>query len=128
MKISEFLTATIATFIVTCGILSPALTHGQQSTERYIPIGKSPGVSDEYSYIGTITSVDTDEHTIEVDSNRGTRTIEIAENTRIWLDRSATKRSNMVGSYSDCQVGRKVEVMHMRGDESVADWIKIESP
>lgn len=105
----------------------PASTHGQETTERFIPIGKSPGVSDKYSYIGTITAVDMDGHTIEIDSNRGDRTIKVTEHTRIWLDRSAAKQSSEVASYSDCQVGRKVEVMHIRGDESVADWIKIEA-
>lgn len=117
------LTVSALTFLC----LGPALTHGQQTTERFIPIGESPGVSDKYSYIGTITAIDRSENTIEIDSNRGDRTVKITGDTDIWIDRSATRQTNAVGSYSDCQVGRKVEVMHVRGDETVADWIKIEA-
>lgn len=127
MKTIERIATLLAMTLLVTGFLSSNLTHGQETTERYIPIGKSPGVSDKSSYIGTITAVDMDAHTIDIDSNRGDVTIEITEDTRIWLDRSEAKRSNAVGSYSDCQVGRKVEVMHIRGDETVADWIKIES-
>lgn len=127
MKRIELIARLLATTILISGFLSPNLIHGQETTERYIPIGKSPGVSDKYSYIGTITAVDMDAQTIEIDSNRGDVTIKMTDHTRIWLDRSDAKRTNAVGSYSDCQVGRKVEVMHIRGDEMVADWIKIES-
>ena len=128
MKKYEIVTTFIATTTLMLGFLTPSPTQGQESTERYIPIGMSPGVSDKYSYIGTITAIDMDEHAIAIDSNRGPRTVTITEHTRIWLDRSAEKQSNSVGVYSDCQVGRKVEVMHVRGDESVADWIKIATP
>lgn len=123
----RFSKALLAVSALTLACLGPALTHGQQTTERFIPIGKSPGVSDEYSYIGTITAIDRSENTIRIDSNRGERTVKITDDTDIWLDKSASKQTNAVGSYSDCQVGRKVEVMHVRGDETIADWIKIEA-
>lgn len=127
MRTSELLTALLTASILTLGFLPSASTYGQETTERYIPIGKSPGISDKYSFIGTITHVDESEHTIEIDSNRGRRTVKITEETRIWLDRSGMKQTNTVGAYGDCEIGKKVEVMHVRGDESVADWIKIES-
>jgi len=62
-----------------------------------------------------------------VESNRGMRTIRITPNTRLWLDRSKIKRASLTASYSDCEVGRTVEVMHVHDDENVAAWIKIES-
>ena len=116
-----------AAAVLTLACLGPSSTHGQQTTEQFIPIGQSPGVSDTYSYIGTIIAVDMAAHTIVVDSNRGERTVSVTEGTRIWLDRSGTKKTNTVGSYDDCEVGRKVEVMHEHDDEAVANWIKIET-
>ena len=103
------------------------MTYGQETAEQFIPIGYSPGVSDKYTFIGKIVDVDQETHTIVVDSNRGERIIKVTPMTRIWLDRSKRKRTNTVGSYSDCKEGRKVEVMHDLDNEGVADWIKIES-
>ena len=108
-------------------MLGSTLAIGQQTTERYIPIGSSPGISSKYSYIGRIVSVDEQTRTIVVDSDRGSKTIRIAPVTRLWLDRSKNKRTNMDASYSDCKVGRNVEVMYDHTDSSVAIWIKIES-
>ena len=47
--------------------------------------------------------------------------------TRIWLDRSKVRRENLVADYSDCKAGLKVELIHVRDNENVADWVKIES-
>lgn len=123
-RLSDILLGIVILALACFGISS---AHAQQTTERYIPIGQSPGISDKYSYIGDIVAVDAAAHTIVVDSNRGRRTVEVTADTRIWLDRSTIKQTNAVGSYTDCEVGRKVEVMHKRDDESVAAWIKIET-
>ena len=32
-----------------------------------------------------------------------------------------------MADYSDCKAGLKVELIHVRDNENVADWIKIES-
>jgi len=117
----------IAATLLMSPFLGTSLIHAQQAAEQFIPIGYSPGVSDKYSFIGKIIDVDQETHTIVVDSNRGQRVIKVTHMTRIWLDRSKVKRTNTVGSYSDCEVGRKVEVMQEHDNESVADWIKIES-
>jgi len=117
----------IAAALLTCPFLGPTMTYGQQTTEQFIPIGHSPGISNKYSYIGSIVAVDREAHTIVVESNRGMRTIRITPNTRLWLDRSKIKRASLTASYSDCEVGRTVEVMHVHDDENVAAWIKIES-
>ena len=117
----------IAATLLMSPFLGASLIHAQQTTEQFIPIGYSPGISDKYSFIGIIVDVDQETHTIVVDSNRGERAIKVMPMTRIWLDRSKSKRTNTVGSYNDCEVGRKVEVMHDHADESVADWIKIET-
>jgi hypothetical protein len=100
---------------------------GQQSTEQFIPIGKSPGISDEYSYVGIVVAVDRDAHTIEVQSDRGTKTFLVTDDTRLWLDRSKARQTNPMASYADCKVGVTVEVMYDHDDKATADWIKIES-
>jgi len=120
-------TARLYTAVLLCAALVSSVAMGQQTTEQFIPIGKSPGISDKYSYIGAVVAVDQDSHTLDVQSNRGTKTIHITEDTRLWLDRSKTRRTNPEASYADCKVGVTVEVMYVHGDENTADWIKIES-
>lgn len=127
MSNSKFTGLLIAAILLMVPFLGTSLIYGQEATEQFIPIGYSPGISDKYSFIGKIIDVDQEAHTIVVDSNRGERMIRVTPTTRIWLDRSKQKRTNTVGSYSDCQVGREVEVMQEHDNESVADWIKIES-
>ena len=127
MSNSKYTGFLIAATLLMVPFLGTSLIYGQEATEQFIPIGYSPGISDKYSIIGIIVDVDQEAHTIVVDSNRGERMIRVTPMTRIWLDRSKQKRTNTVGSYSDCEAGRKVEVMHEHDNESVADWIKIES-
>ena len=99
---------------------------GQQATERYIPIGKSPGISREYSYVGKIVSVDRDTMTLVVEDDRGRHTFKVTEATQVWRDRSKRRRPALAGTYSDCRVGRQVELMYTKDDKKVARWIKIE--
>ena len=104
------------------------LGNAQQATERYIPIGQSPGVSGTYTYVGRVIATDPGRQTISVDDRTGVHLIKIAETTSIWFDRSKSNRQNRVASYSDCKVGARVEVMYQRDDVTTARWIKIESP
>ncbi|MDH3317785.1 MAG: hypothetical protein OER43_18725 [Gammaproteobacteria bacterium] len=98
----------------------------QQTTERFIPIGESPGKSNRTSYIGRIVAVDAGGRTVTVQDDGGTgHTLQVTNSTRIWLDRSALGLSNEVGSYADCQVGRRAEVSYTLVAEGVADWIKV---
>ena len=117
----------LAILLISTLMLSLTPSFGQQTTEQYIPIGKSPGISSKYSYIGSIVSVDEETRTIVVESDRGSKTIQMTPTTRLWLDRSGKRLTNIEASYSDCEVGRKVEVMYDHEDHSVAVWIKIES-
>lgn len=119
--------ALFAIILVGCAMVGMSSVYGQQTTERYIPIGQSPGISGKYSYIGEIVSVDAAAHTIVVSSDRGRKTIIVTPETKIWLDRSTLKQTNTIGSYDDCEAGRRVEVMHIRDDDGVAAWIKIET-
>jgi hypothetical protein len=114
------------------GLVVPALllagaASAQQETERFIPIGKSPGVSGVSSMMGTIQTADADHRTITVESGAETRTVRISEDTDVWIDRSALKQTNLVGNWSALEVGRTVEVKYVDMDapEMAADWVKV---
>jgi hypothetical protein len=101
--------------------------HGQKETELYIPIGQSPGLSQKHTSIGEIAEVDPRAKTVTIADPAGRRTVKITEKTRIWLDRSKLKRTNLAGSFADLQKGRRAEVKYedpQRRD--VAEWVKVE--
>jgi hypothetical protein len=98
----------------------------QRTTEQYIPIGQSPGISGVRSYVGAITAVDPQRRTFTVQDTTGPRTIKVVEGTRIWRDRSAERLSNEAGDLSDLRVGRRVEVKYVDDQaRDTADWIKV---
>ncbi len=100
--------------------------YGQQATERYIPVGKSPGISAKYSYIGQIERVDSENRTIVVAGPEGSRTITVSDATKIWLDRTQGRLSNQRGGMSDLQPGLRVEVNYVDNEKKErADWIKV---
>jgi len=107
--------------------LSSSAALAQQTTEQYVPIGASPGISGKYSTIGRIRAIDRDERKITVEHDGGRRTFTVTDATLIWLDRNRWKRTNLEGSYRDCKVGRHIEVMYSHDDESLAAWIKVEA-
>lgn len=101
---------------------SISIVCAQQATEVFIPIGQSPGLSDKYTYMGTVESVNKQKQTIRADG----RDIEIVGDTEIWLDRTALKERNSSGSFADLQSGRQVEIKYVDATgKQVADWIKI---
>ena len=102
-----------------CGM---SYAHGQKATERYIPIGQSPGISNKYTYIGAIEAIDPQQHTVTAAGH----TVQITGETHIWLDRSLQKLSNHTGSFSDLQTGRKVEIYTGTMQSQVAEWVKVQ--
>lgn len=113
--------------ILAAALIAAMPGNAQQTTERYIPIGESPGVSYSYSYLGKIVEVDEAEHTITIEDEKGRHKMRVTEATKIWIDRSKRRRENTTGTYEDCEVGRTVEVMHLKDDSKTAAWIKIEA-
>jgi hypothetical protein len=105
-----------------------SFAHGQKETERYIPIGRSPGLSGRYTSIGSITAVDARAKTITIADTAGPRTVQLTDTTRIWLDRSKARLTNVSGRWADLVPGRRVEAKYQlpvaRGH--VAEWVKIE--
>lgn len=103
--------------------------HAQEATEVFIPIGQSPGVSRIKSVIGTIVSCDWASG-IVVSTDKEQQTATLTDETKVYLDRSAAKKSGTKGSRSDCQKGRRVEVKYVYEGEARsarAEWIKIQA-
>jgi hypothetical protein len=101
--------------------------HGQKATEQFIPIGQSPGVSQKSSSIGEIAEVNAAAQTVTIADPAGRRTVRITDKTRIWLDRTKLKQTNLSGRFADLQKGRRVEVKYEDpARRDVADWVKVE--
>ena len=99
----------------------------QKTTEIYIPIGKSPGLSGEYTKTGTIEEMSAQAQSITMSDAAGSYAIQVAEGTSIWLDKSKMKSTNQVGSFSDLVAGRMVEVKFQDNDpEGGVEWIKVQ--
>jgi hypothetical protein len=100
---------------------------GQEATEMFIPIGRSPGLSGKESLIGTLESVDAGKRMVTISSPSGAQRVGITDRTLIWLDRSLQKQPNQKGAIADLQQGRKVEVKLRKGEpKAVAEWIKVQ--
>lgn len=106
---------------------SISFAHGQKETGRYIPLGQSPGLSNKYTLMGAVEMINVQEQTISVAGPSGTQIIKITDHTKIWLDRTKLKLTNLMGSSADLQKGLMVEVKfedHER--KEFADWIKVQ--
>jgi hypothetical protein len=117
----------IAATVLAALLANFSFAHGQKQTERYIPVGQSPGVSGKSTWIGTIEATDPKARTITLAQGERRHTVAVNERTRIWLDRSRLKLTALNGSYGDLRPGRRVEVKY--GDATgagIAEWIKVE--
>ena len=104
-------------------LCSVSFAHGQKSTERYIPLGQSPGVSKKYTFVGTIEAVAPAKRTITA----GGRTVKITDGTQIWLDRSQQQQPTSTGSVADLKPGQMVEVKYVDpARPQAAEWIKVQ--
>ncbi len=88
------------------------LVWAQQATEIYIPIGKSPGVSETRTIIGSVVSVSAPNQSFTVAEGEEHYTVKVDKTTDIWLDNSALKIGNQNGSFDAVQPQRRVEVKY----------------
>jgi len=122
--------AYLTKIVVLLALLSPgALALGQQQTERYIPLGQSPGLSGKVTLIGEIAAVDAPSRRLTVATPQGARSVKVSDRTSIWIDRSLYRKTNLTGRFDDLKTGNKVEVLFAEGaDRQVARWIKMQPP
>ena len=100
----------------------PPGAFGQKATEQFIPIGQSPGLSEQYTYRGSLEAVDAASRTVTVEG----RSVQVTDATRIWLDRSASRQSNLAAGFDALQPGREVEIHYVDIEQRErAAWIKI---
>src|SRR5438128_12090046 len=91
----------LARVIVVVALAGVSGAFGQEATEMYIPIGQSPGVSSKSTLLGTIESVDPGKRTLTVSGPAGTRKLQTAERTLIWLARSDRQQRARSGRLAD---------------------------
>jgi hypothetical protein len=116
----------MALFTLLLGALSVA--HGQKATERFVPLGQSPGVSGKTTLIGTIATVDSRAGSLAVQSAAGSQPVRMTSETRMWLDRSAAGQTTLVATMADLRPGRRIEVKFVDpNNRTTADWIKIDA-
>ena len=61
----------------------------QRATERFIPLGQSPGVSGRLSEIATIVAVDVEQRRIDLAGSAGRVSVTLRDATSIWIDTSS---------------------------------------
>ena len=108
-------------------LVSVSSASAEKSTELYIPIGNSPGLSGIYTIIGNIDRVDLQNRTLVLSTASDSYAIEVTERTFIYLDKSKARLSNTHGTLADCQTGDTIEVKWEDDDPAQpAEWIKVE--
>jgi len=110
------------------GILLAALAAdatAHPAAERYIPIGQSPGLSGEKTYVGRIRRADAATYTLVVADDDGRQTVRVTPTSSVWMDRSKRRRPSVNGTFDDCRPGRRVEILLRPGSDE-ADWVKVE--
>ena len=108
-------------------IISAVSVQAEKSTELFIPIGQSPGVSGEYTVMGKIDQVDLQNRTLKMSGASGSYTVKMTERTFIYLDRSKAQLSNVYGTIADCKVGDLVEVKFEDNSRNKPlEWIKVQ--
>lgn len=109
------------------GLAVVAQAHAQQAAERFIPLGRSPGLSGQATLLGVIRHADpaSGKLTLELKDGRA-NAIAITPATHIWVDRSQLRQANVPGGFDDLVPGRRLEAMPHAGDPSQAEWVKVE--
>ena len=117
----------IGTMLVTLYAAMPAAAH--RATERFIPLGQSPGVSHNFTVVGKIEAVDSDRRTVTVATPSGKLVVEIRKEADIWIDRTKQKQTSLDGAFVDLKSGRTIEVKFIDPDrKQIVEWVKIEAP
>ena len=117
------------TVITVLAILLATHAEGiaQKTTELYIPVGQSPGLSGKHTRVGKIVQVNPSNNTITMADAAGTHSVSIAPGTRIYLDRSKAGLPNSQGSLTDCKAGDPVEVKFVDNKRGKpAEWVKVQ--
>lgn len=119
--------ALVVTGVFITLLCNSSFSHGQKQTERFIPLGQSPGISGKYTTIGKIQTVNGQSRTLVIANESGTYTVKITDRTKIWLDRSKSKLSTIHASMTDLKPGSLAEVKYEDENKHIAEWIKVQA-
>jgi hypothetical protein len=113
---------------VTCILVIGAFSvQAEKATELFIPMGKSPGLSGEYTVMGKVEQVNPGAQSITMSGPSGSYTVKLTQHTSIYLDRSKEQLSNSYGTLADCKAGDTVEVKFVDNSRSKpVEWIKVQ--
>jgi hypothetical protein len=115
----------VAIIVGLVGVLSQALA--EKTTELYIPLGQSPGVSGKLTVIGKIERVDAQNGALTLSNATGSYNVQVTENTKIYLDKSRLNQKNVYGALADCKKGMSAEVRFVDDERGrPAEWIKLQ--
>ena len=114
------------TILLLVAVLGITPAYAQKATEQFIPIGRSPSLSDAQTRIGQIVSFDPGRAVLTLTSGSTITVAEITAQTRIWIDRSRLKLPNLRGAPADLHPDRRCEVRFLKPDSRAAEWIKVE--
>jgi len=103
-------------FLIALLLPSAVFSYGT-GTEKYIPIGQSPGISNVKSVQGIIKSTTANSITIQATTG-GLVVVEFDKSTNIWIDRSQLKLPNKEGTLADLLAESYIEIYSPK-------WIKI---
>jgi hypothetical protein len=117
----------VVTGVLITLLCNSSFSHGQKQTERFIPLGQSPGISGKYTTIGKIQAVNGQSRTLVIANESGTYTVKITDRTKIWLDRSKSKLSTIHVSMTDLKPGNLAEVKYEDENTHIAEWIKVQA-
>lgn len=110
------------------GILLTVASPGfaQKTTELFIPLGQSPGLSGKHTLVGKIDLTNALNNTLTVTDAAGTYSVPVAPGTRIYLDKSQAGMPNTQGTLADCRPGDTIEVKFVDNARTQpAEWIKV---
>ncbi len=109
--------------LLVAGLAASMPAAGHLETELYIPIGKSPGISQGKSMIGRIEAPVATQKGLTIRVPDRTQYVVFDESTKIYVQYDTPGKHNRLGTYSDCQVERPAEVYV--GDKGTVLWIKV---
>jgi hypothetical protein len=116
----------VAGALVVALLAVASVAHAQRATERFIPLGQSPGASGKLTVIGTIVAVDPEKRQIRLEGPAGRVTVALLDSTSIWIDRHEVGLGAATGSFADCHQGRMAEVKYADPDtRQAAEWVKL---
>ncbi|MGQ0428363.1 MAG: hypothetical protein ACT4UQ_00275 [Gammaproteobacteria bacterium] len=116
----------LAAFLAAASLAAAAPASAHPATEQYIPIGKSPGISNVKTRIGRIRSLAHTQPGMTVETQSGPAYVEFGAETRFYVQHADPARASRRGTYADCRAGLMAEAF--LADDGTVPWVKILVP